>query len=109
VKRYEGMFIFPERLKEDALEAAMEAVNNEIVKAGGTILATTRLGRRTFARRLKRETAGHYVVITFELDPSKLQAIEERWRLMPDLFRFLVLRAEALAEVAEGEAHGVAE
>ncbi len=110
MKRYEGMFIFPERMKEEPLEAAIKAVNNEIEKAGGTVTATTRLGRRGFARRLKRETAGHYVVITFELDPAKLQPLSERWRLMSDLFRFQVVRAQVpVAAAEEAAGHGVAQ
>lgn len=109
MKQYEGIFIFPERMKDEPLEAAIEAVKAEIEKAGGGITATTRLGRRAFARRLKRDTAGHYVVITFRLDPAKLETVSERWRLMPDLFRYQILRAEATVATAEGTAHGVAE
>ncbi|MCX7818897.1 MAG: 30S ribosomal protein S6 [Kiritimatiellae bacterium] len=109
MRRYEGMFIFPERMKDEQLDAAIETVKTEIEKAGGSVTATTRLGRRTFARTLKRETAGHYVVITFDLEPEKLQSLSERWRLSPDVFRFRVFRAEAPVSAGEEAEHGVAQ
>jgi ribosomal protein S6 len=48
VNMYEAMIIFPEALKDEALEAAMEQVRTEIVKTGGRVESATRLGRRNF-------------------------------------------------------------
>jgi len=109
VNRYEGMFIFPDSLKDEQLDAAVARVKADIEKLGGTVETMTRLGKRTFARRLKRRTAGHYVVIMFRLDGDKVPALRERCRLSEEVFRAEFYQADDTPAPAEAASHGVAE
>lgn len=110
MNRYEGMFIFPEDYREEQLDAAVERARGEIEKAGGAIEATTRLGRRSFARQLNRKTAGHFVVMTFRLDGQKIAGLRERYRLSDEIVRVQIIRVdEDVQPAAETPAHGLAE
>lgn len=101
MNKYEAMIIYPESLKDEALEAAFEKVAGEIEKLGGTVENKTRLGRRSFARPLKKHTGGQYAVIGFFLDGAKVAALQARFRLNEEIFRVQIVRAtEAPVEAA---------
>ena len=96
---YEAMFIFPETLKEEALDGAVDKVKVEIEKAGGKVVSTTRLGRRAFARRLNKQNSGQYIVVTFSLDGEKIKALQARLKLNEDIFRVQIVTQEEKAAV----------
>lgn len=90
---YEGMFIFPDRLEDDAVDAAMKDVRADIEKQGGEVLSGTRLGRRPFARPLKKTSHGHYAVVLFKVDPNRLPSIRNRFKLSEQVLRVQFIRA----------------
>jgi len=71
VNKYEAICIFPEALKDNELQDALNRAAAEIKKLGGEIEGTTRLGKRVFARTLKKQNSGHYAMINFQLRPPK--------------------------------------
>lgn len=106
MNKYEAMLIFSESFKDDKLEAALDKVKAEIEKTGGKVGGATRLGRRQFARRMDKETAGHYAVVSFELPADKVTALHGRFKLNEEIFRVQIVRqpeikAEAPAATAE--------
>lgn len=98
MNKYEAMIIFPESLKEEALEGALDKVTAEIEKLGGRVEAKTRLGRRVFARPLDKHTAGQYMVVTFQLEGGKVDALRARLKLNEDIFRFQIVRVPEKAQ-----------
>lgn len=115
LNRYEGMFILPERLKDEELDGVIDRVRSEIEKAGGAIDNVTRLGKRTFSRTMQKKNSGHYVVVHFRIDGAQIPALRERYRLSDDVFRVQFVSAvEAPAAAAaskeeEGSRDGVAQ
>lgn len=112
MNEYEGMFIFPESLKDEVLEEQLGHVRAEIEKLGGAVDSVTRLGKRNFARLLaRRHSAGHYVVILFRLAGDRVSALRERLKLGGEVFRVQILRREpaaaAAAVVEKGTGDGV--
>lgn len=104
---YEAMFIFPERFKEDELDGVIKTVRAEIEKLGGEVISSTRLGRRVFARPIKKMEQGHYAVATFKLDNFRLPSLHTRYRLNEDIVRVQVVRAEPTpAQPAPAAAEG---
>ncbi len=93
MKLYEGMVVFPEPLKEEALDEAVGRFKAEVEKLGGAVESVTRLGKRSFARPLRKQRAGHYAVIAFRLDGGQVQPLRARLRLMPEVFRAQITRA----------------
>jgi small subunit ribosomal protein S6 len=104
LKMYEGLFIFPDSMKEDAVQAAAGRLRSEIEKLGGVVHEVIPLGRRQLARTLKKMECGFFVRIAFDLDPSKVAALRARFKLNESLFREQVVqvdkRAPALDEPA---------
>ncbi len=97
---YEGLFIFPETLDEDHLDMAIARVKEELEKLGGLLESTTRMGKKNFARPLKKQKAGFYVVMMIKLDGNQVDAFKKRLTLATDVFRSqLVLAIES--EVAQ--------
>lgn len=93
MKKYEGLIILSQPVDEQTLEDKLDKIRAEITKQGGTVEHTTRMGRQTFARRLKKKDAGFYVLLTFTLDPAKIAPLRERYKLNEDVFRLQVTLA----------------
>jgi ribosomal protein S6 len=89
---YEALFIFPDSLKEEVLDATVNKVRQEIEKSGGKVDSATRMGRRPFARPMQKQTSGHYMVITFKYDGEKLRALQARFKLIEEIFRVQFIR-----------------
>ncbi len=103
---YEGLFIFPETLEEEQLDQAISAVKAELEKLGGSLENSTRLGKRTFARPLKKKKAGIYAIITFKLDGAQIGPLKRRLKLSTNVFRaqFMKKDESAIAEAPAEEA-----
>lgn len=93
MKKYEGMFIFPPVGDDQQLEEKVEKARVEITKAGGTIESTTRMGRIAFAREMKKKESGVYVLVTFNLDRTKVAALRERLKRLDDIVRVQITLA----------------
>lgn len=91
---YEGLFIFPELLNDEELEAARTHVLAEIERQGGRILGVRKLGRREFARPLAKQRSGVFVRTVFELDGGKVAPLRARYRLSDDVFRVQITRGD---------------
>lgn len=98
---YEGLFIFPETLDEEGLDQAVVRVKEELEKLGGTLESTTRMGKKDFARPLKKQKAGFYVVLMFKLEGTKIDAFKKRLTLATDVFRSQFVLAEEVEAVQE--------
>jgi ribosomal protein S6 len=98
---YEGLFIFPEVLDEEGLDQAIGSVKEELEKLGGSIETTTRMGKKAFARSLKKQKAGLYVVIMFKIDGTKLDAFKARLKLATNVFRHQFVEANGVEAALE--------
>ncbi len=91
---YEGLFIFPELLNDEELEAAHSHVLAEIERQGGRVLGVRKLGRREFARMMAKQRSGVFVRTVFELDGDKVAPLRARYRLSDDVFRVQITRGD---------------
>lgn len=98
---YEGLFIFPETLEDAQLDQAVEAVKGELEKLGGTLESSTRLGKRSFARPLRKKKAGIYVVIVFRLDGGQIDALKRRLKLATNVFRAQFMQKDGAVAAQE--------
>lgn len=84
---YEGLFVFPERLQEQEIADALAAVVADMERFDVKLLGTRKLGRRTFARPIRKMRAGVYVRMVFEMDGQKVDALRQRLKLNNTLIR----------------------
>lgn len=100
MKKYDALYIFVNAPKDDVVDPLTEKAGGEITRLGGVILGSEMLGRKTFARELKKRESGVYVRIRFEMDPAKIADLRARYALLEDVFRVQILavddRREAL-------------
>ncbi len=91
---YEGLFIFGETVQEERLKDLVAFATGEITKAGGKVMDTRDMGRRSFARIMQKKESGFYVSVTFKIAADKITTLTSRYHLNDDIFRFQITRME---------------
>lgn len=97
MNRYEAMVILPERLTEEEIEKGLDTFCKVIKALGGSANRPTRLGRRPFARPLKKETSGEFALVNFSIDNQKLVELREQIRHDEYIFRVSISRVDEKA------------
>jgi ribosomal protein S6 len=101
VKRYEGLFILNTVGKEEGVKEMIDKITAEIAALGGRIETIQKMDKRAFARVAdKRKSAGFYVNIIFEGNPSLVANLRTRLAHNADVFRTLFTSAAAPKPVA---------
>jgi small subunit ribosomal protein S6 len=96
VKRYEGLFILDTAAKEEGIKDAIDKISAEITNLGGKIETVQKMDKKSFSRVAnKRHTAGFYVNIIFEGQPSMLTQLRHRFAMGDEVFRVLFTNAPA--------------
>ena len=106
MKTYDALYIFVGISKDDVLEANLETALAEITRLGGNVIAKDSLGKRAFARSMKKRDSGVYVKVRFEIDPLKIKELVNRYRLVEEVFRvqFLAVDERREAKIASERA-----
>ena len=99
MRTYEGLFIFSDKFNDEELANSVAYVKTEIEKLGGKIAGSEALGRRVFCRPLRKQEAGHYIRVTFDMSPENVAPLRARYRLAENVFRVQVTHAEVRAPV----------
>jgi len=96
VKRYEGLFILETAGKEEGLKDTIDKISAEITSAGGKVETVQKMDKRNFSRVAnKKHTAGNYVNIIFESNPSALDQLKHRFAMNDEVFRVMFTSAPA--------------
>ncbi len=113
MRKYDALYVFVGVAKDDAVEAPLEKALAEVTRLGGEVLEKVVLGGRAFSRPMKKRDRGTYVKVRFQIDPSKLEELVNRYRLVEEVFRVQILAvddrreariAQERAERAEAQA-----
>ena len=94
MKKYDALYIFVGIAKDDALEANLEKALAEVTRLGGNVLEKVSLGKRAFSRPMKKRDSGVYVKVRLELDPSKVDELVKRYKLVEEVFRVQILAVD---------------
>lgn len=96
MKRYEGLFILETAGKEEGLKDTIDKISAEITSAGGKVETVQKMDKRNFSRVAdKKHTAGNYVNVIFESNPSALEQLKHRFSMSDDVFRVMFTTAPA--------------
>src|SRR3972149_1873080 len=88
MKQYEITLITKEETKENP-------VVKEIEGLGGKVLSTNTLGQKQFAYKIKKETSGFYLTLTFEMAPEKVLELNRKISLNEDILRYIIITHKA--------------
>jgi small subunit ribosomal protein S6 len=94
IQRYELLYIVPTTFSDDELGTVEAKVSTILEKDGASIDKVTRLGKLKFAYPIKNQRHGHYVLVHFTTEPSKLSKIEEHLRITDEVLRHMIVKAE---------------
>jgi small subunit ribosomal protein S6 len=90
--------------KESALENIKSQVEAIVKEGGGIFLEKEVLEKRKLAYQIKHESHGFYLARRFDLEEKeKLQEINKKLNLYPEILRFILSRAEDLPELKTKE------
>lgn len=67
---------------------------------GGTVSSQREIGARQFAYPVRKQTAGHYVSFTVEIEPPKMVALQSAMNLSEDILRALVIHYQSMKSLA---------
>ena len=101
LSKYEALFIFSGSVKEEALDNVIADSTAEIVKLGGTIEQIDKLGRKTFARPMKKAEHGTYVKVRFAIEGDQVGKIRQRFKHNDDCLRLQIVGRNARIEAAK--------
>ena len=94
MKKYDGLYIFAGNAKDDVLENDLAKALAEVTRLGGVIESQDILGKRAFARPMKKRENGVYVKVRMELDPLKVDELVNRYHLVEEVFRVQILAVD---------------
>ncbi len=94
MRKYELTYITKPDLDPGALAALIERINGFVTAEGGAIAKTTQWGLRPLSYPIRKYREGYYVFSIVELEAPGVARIEQRLRLMEDVIRYLIVRAD---------------
>ena len=98
MKTYETVIILDDRKVQDEGKALIEEFSSKVSRAGGEILKVTSLGRKQFARQMKKRKSGFYWDFVLNLDEKEAKKLPEYFSLDERVLRlqtFIYDRPEA--------------
>jgi small subunit ribosomal protein S6 len=91
---YELVFIVHPEVADDGLDPVINNISQYITGKGGTIVETTRWGRKKLAYPIKHLMEGNYILIKFKLDPSANKELETNLKISEKILRYLLIKIE---------------
>jgi small subunit ribosomal protein S6 len=92
MRQYELTVIFP--LEEDQSKAGREQLLADLGANGAEIGKTDEIGDRDLAYEVKKRRRGRYVLFTLKLEPAKIAVLDRRFKLNPNLLKYLFVNIE---------------
>ena len=94
MKRYEGLFILDTAGKEETVKDTIDKISSEITSLGGKVETVQKMDKRSFMRVAnKKYSAGFYVNVIFESQPSVIDQLKRRFTMNADVFRVIFTNA----------------
>lgn len=94
---YEGMFILSQAVAAD-LAGALEHINELLARANAEVLAIKKWDERRLAFEVKGQKRGIYILTYFKAPGPRIHHLERDCTLSEKVLRFMILRADHLAE-----------
>lgn len=100
LNKYDAMIIFESSMSEEGLQKALGRVKEEITKLGGTTGEAKIMGKRIFARPMKKKNDGVYIKMPCEMESQAVAKLKARLKLNDDVFRLQITCASKIVKAA---------
>ena len=91
MRTYEALYIVTPDMEDDDIQTVARGVDDLVTKNGGAIVRSEIWGRRKLAYAVKKHTDGNYVLLRFTAEPEFIPRLENHFRLIEAVIRFLVV------------------
>lgn len=88
LNKYEMLAILDTAGREDAEKDIIERIQKEIQQAGGKVETVQKMGQKPFARTTRKRSGGGYVNFIFAAPGKAIAALDAKFHLDTDLFRW---------------------
>lgn len=92
--KYELMYILSSAVSDNDVPPISAEVDKFLTDNGANLLSQEMLGKKKLAYPIKKTRNGFYVLQTFNLDGTKLQALDNKLRSIEPIIRYLVVNVE---------------
>ena len=89
---YESVIIFSPQLDEEALDNAINWVQDVIKNGEGEVTKVDRWGKRRLAYEINDLTEGYYLLVEMEAPSATAQELDRVLRISDDVLRHLIIR-----------------
>lgn len=104
VKRnYELMFIVTPELEAEGTVTLLQRVQDYLEEANGEVLKRDDWGMRRLAYPIEKQREGHYYLLQFTADSSKVNGFERRILLTNSILREIVIQLDEAPSEEQGE------
>lgn len=92
--KYELMYILSSAVSDNDVPAVVSEVDKYLSSQGASLLSQETLGKKKLAYPIKKTRNGFYVVQTFNMEPRKLQELDNKLRSIESIIRYLVVNID---------------
>jgi len=94
LRNYECMYIIDPVVEEEAIEQLTEAIKQQIINSGGTIIEVDFWGKRKLAYEVKKRTEGIYVVTKFHGESGIGNKLSHYLKINDKILRYIIILEE---------------
>lgn len=94
MNKYELAVVVSAKIEDEERAAVVDKCKALIERFGGTITNVDDWGKRRLAYEIQKMREGFYYFIQFDAEPTAPAEIEHRVRIMDNVLRYLVVRAD---------------
>ncbi|MEL3904465.1 MAG: 30S ribosomal protein S6 [Treponemataceae bacterium] len=92
MRKYEFMAVFT--VDDDIYKPALESVHAIFDEFGIKLLSEDQFGDRTLAYPIRKKEKGRYVLFNLEADPSRINEVTKRLKLVDAILTSLFIKLE---------------
>ncbi|MCR4606019.1 MAG: 30S ribosomal protein S6 [Eubacterium sp.] len=95
MNKYELALVVSAKVDEEVRTATVDKAKEAVTSLGGQITNVDEWGLKQLAYEIQKMTEGFYYFIQFDAEPEIPGQLEQKLRIMDNVLRYLVVRAEA--------------
>ena len=94
MNKYELALVVSSKIEDDVRNDVVEKAKAIVVNAGGKISDVEEWGKKKLAYEIQKMSEGFYYFIHFDAETTVPAEVESRVRILDNVLRFLVVRAD---------------
>ena len=94
MRAYETMLVLKADLEEATRDSVIAKYEGVVAKEGGTVLPTTKLGKRRLAYEINKNREGFYALLNFQANNTTPAELERLLKIDESVLRYLTIVKE---------------